>query len=102
MAANKKRTSTKKNGSFRTRLRESDGQYLLKLVVVIIIGTFWVRFGHIFYIGDFPLTAVPLGMFAGLLLVDKLEVHQDDRKIWYAILILVGIISYYFPTGIVI
>ena len=98
----KKQKKTSGNGNFRTRLRESDGQYLLKLVVVIIVGTFWVRFGHPFPLGSFVLTGVPLGMLAGLLLVDKLEVHQDDRKIWYAILILVGVISLYFPTGIVI
>lgn len=102
MVATTKKKSVAKKGSFRSRLRESDGQYLLKLVVVIIVGTFWVRFGHPFPIGNFVLTGVPLGMLAGLLLVDKLEVHQDDRKIWYAILIVVGIVSLYFPTGIVV
>jgi len=102
MATTRKKKATPKKGTFRTRLKESDGQYLLKLVVVIIVGTFWVRFGHPFPLGSFVITGIPLGMLAGLLLVDKLEVHQDDRKIWYAILIVVGIISLYFPTGIVV
>lgn len=92
----------KNKATFRTRLKESDGQYLLKLVVVIILGTFWFKFGHIFYFGNFAVTGVPLGMFAGLLLVDKFEVHQDDRKIWYAILLLVAIISYFLPMGVVL
>ena len=81
MAAQRKRTpKITKKATFRTRLKESDGQYLLKLVVVIIIGTFWVRFGHAFYIGGFEVNGVPLGMLVSLLLVDKLEVHQDDSK----------------------
>jgi len=102
MATTRKKKATPKKGTFRTRLKESDGQYLLKLVVVIIIGTFWFKFGHVFYLGNFAVTGIPLGMLAGLLLVDKFEVHQDDRKIWYAILILVGIISYFLPMGIVV
>ncbi|MEO5949808.1 MAG: hypothetical protein ABIP74_05370 [Candidatus Saccharimonas sp.] len=101
MVTTRKKQPTKK-ATFRTRLKESDGQYLLKLVVVIIIGTFWFKFGHVFYLGSFAVTGVPLGMLAGLILVDKFEVHQDDRKIWYAILILVGIISYFLPMGIVL
>jgi positive regulator of sigma E activity len=92
----------KSRATFRTRLKESDGQYLLKLVVVIIIGTFWFKFGHIFYLGNFAVTGVPLGMLTGLLLVDKFEVHQDDRKIWYAILLIVAIISYFLPMGVVL
>lgn len=96
----KKKSAKKSN--FRSRLRESDGQYLLKLVVVIIIATFWIRFGHVFYLGNIPVTGVPLGMLAGLLLVDRFEVHQDDRKIWYAILVVIGLISYFLPMGIII
>lgn len=83
-------------------MRESDGQYLLKLVVVIILATFWVKFSHVFYLGVIPITGVPLGMLAGMLLVDRFEVHQDDRKIWYALLVLVGLISCFLPMGIII
>ena len=88
--------------TFRSRVRESDGQYLLKLVVVVLVGAVWFKFGHVFYVGSFAFTGIPLGMLLGILLVDKLEVHQDDRKIWYAILILVAIVSYFFPAGIVL
>ncbi len=103
-ASRKRRTKTShtQKGTFRTRLRESDGQYLLKLVVVVILGTFWFKFGHVFYLGSVAITGVPLGMFAGMLLVDKFEVHQDDRKIWYAILVLVALISYFLPMGVVL
>lgn len=88
--------------SFRSRVRESDGQYLLKLVLVVLVGAVWFKFGHVFYLGSFAFTGIPLGMLLGILLVDKLEVHQDDRKIWYAILILVAIASYFIPAGIVL
>jgi hypothetical protein len=101
----KKRSSkarAKRPATFRSRLRESDGQYLLKLAVVIIFGTLWIKFGHVFYLGQVAVTGVPLGMLAGMLLVDKFEVHQDDRKIWYALLVIVALVSYFLPMGIVI
>jgi positive regulator of sigma E activity len=106
MASTRKKTAnatrTKRPANFRSRLKESDGQYLLKLVVVIILGTFWFKFGHVFYLGSFAVTGVPLGMLLGMVLVDKFEVHQDDRKIWYAILVIVAIVSYFLPMGVVI
>lgn len=96
------RKTTRKPSAFRSHLRESDGQYLLKLVVVVILGTFWFKFGHAFHLGNFVMTGVPLGMLVGMLLVDRFEVYQEDRKIWYAILVIVAIISYFLPMGVVI
>jgi hypothetical protein len=80
---------------------ESDGTYFLKLVVFTLLGTFWVRFGQPVEWLGIPLTALPIGLIIGLMLVRRFEKHQSDRKIWYAILVVVTIACAYAPTGIV-
>jgi positive regulator of sigma E activity len=84
------------------KIVESDGTYFLKLVVFILIGTFWIIFKQpVTWLG-LPLNAVPIGMLVGFLLVSKFEKLQSDRKIWYAILIIVTLVSYFRPAGIVL
>lgn len=82
--------------------RESDGRYLLKLVLVILLGSFWLKFGMPFSIGGIAITAVPVGMLLGLILIRSFEHYQFDRKIWYAILFVVTIICYFMPAGIMV
>jgi hypothetical protein len=81
---------------------ESDGTYFLKLVAVVLLGTFWLRFGQPISLFGIPVGALPVGMLLGLILVNRLEKIQADRKIWYAILVVVTIICYFTPTGIII
>jgi len=109
MAQNKKKNRPRtyaRNRSFSRRgyekLFETDGEYLLKLILCVLLGTFWLKFKQPLMIADFALNALPVGLFGGLLLVSQIEKFQSDRKIWYAILIIVGIISYYEPAGIII
>ena len=86
----------------RERIFESDGTYFLKLVVFVLLGTFWIKFGQpVTWLG-LPLNGIPVGLLVGLILVSRFEKYQADRKIWYAILVVVGIISYFVPAGIVI
>lgn len=96
----KKTTKTPKR--FHERIFESDSTYFLKLVVVVILGTFWVKFASPFAVLGFNYTAVPVGVLVGYLVVRAFEHHQEDRKIWYAVLLIVGVISYFGPAGIVI
>lgn len=84
------------------RVFESDGTYFLKLVVFTLLGTFWVRFGTPVEWLGIPVAALPIGLLVGLLLVRRFETHQSDRKIWYAILLVVTIACTYAPTGIVL
>jgi len=99
----KKKTATKAIAiSRRERVFESDGTYLLKLVAFVLLGTFWLKFNTVVSWMGFPLTGVPIGLLIGLLLVNRFEKYQEDRKIWYAILIVVAIISYFVPAGIVL
>lgn len=81
---------------------ESDGTYFLKLVVFTLLGTFWVRFGQPVEWLGLTITALPVGLLVGLVLVRRFETHQLDRKIWYAILLVVTIACTYAPTGIVL
>lgn len=81
---------------------ESDGKYFLKLVLCIVLGTFWLKFSAPLHVGPFVLNALPLGLLVGLLVVSKFEKFQYDRKIWYALLIVVAIVSLYLPSGIII
>ena len=81
---------------------ESDGTYFLKLIAVVILGTLWIKLqSPISWLGV-PLGGIPLGMLIGLVAIKLAEKNQTDRKIWYAVLIVVTIISYFVPAGIVI
>lgn len=84
------------------RIYESDGTYFLKLVVCVLLGTLWLKFNAPIAIGGLSFGGVPVGMLFGLVMVSKFEKFQYDRKIWYAILILVTIVSYFLPMGIIV
>ncbi|MDX2775920.1 hypothetical protein PV379_00935 [Streptomyces caniscabiei] len=81
---------------------ETDGTYFLKLVVFVLLGTLWLKFGTPVMVGGMPFNGIPLGLLVGLVLVSQFEQYQSDRKIWYAILLVVTIICYFVPAGIVI
>ncbi|AKM80071.1 TPA: hypothetical protein DDX46_01940 [Candidatus Saccharibacteria bacterium] len=81
---------------------ESDGQYFLKLVCVVILGTLWLKLSTpVLWLG-LPLGGIPLGTIIGLVGIKTLEKNQLNRKIWYAALIIVTIICYFVPAGIVL
>lgn len=84
------------------KIFESDGEYLLKLVLVVLLGSFWLKFSAPVEWLGLTLTALPLGLLLGLLLISQFEKFQSNRKIWYAVLIMIGVISYFVPAGIVI
>lgn len=84
------------------RVFESDSTYFLKLVVFVLLGTLWLKFAQPISWMGVPMAGIPLGMLVGLVLVNRFEKYQSDRKIWYAILLVVTIICYFVPAGIVI
>ncbi len=100
----KKSSKSKKSNTYRfhERVFESDSTYFLKLVVVVLLGTLWLKFSApVSWVG-FTIGALPLGLLLGFLIVRAFEHHQEDRKIWYAVLLVVGVISYFVPAGIII
>lgn len=80
---------------------EKDSTYFLKLVLYIVVASFWLKFPEPLQIGDFTVYGIPLGLFIGLLFATH-DHFQVDRKIEYALLIIVTIITFYLPAGIVL
>lgn len=81
---------------------EADSTYFLKLVIVVILGTLWLKFKDPLIWNSIPLGGFPLGLVIGLMGISLLEKNPFDRKIWYAVLVVIGIICYFVPAGIVL
>ena len=80
---------------------QSDGAYLLKIVLFILAGSTWLRFADPLTIGALTFSGIPLGLMIGLLFATH-DHFQVDRKIEYVVLIMATIISYFLPTGILL
>ncbi len=85
-----------------SEVNEPDSTYLLKLVLYVLLGTFWLKLANpVVWLG-LPIGAIPFGLLIGLVLVRWFEKYPTDRKIWYAILVVVTIVGNFLPTGFVI
>lgn len=78
---------------------ESDSRYFLKLVVFALLATVWLRFKDPLVFAGFTWTAIPLGVLFAILAVKWLEHRQSDRKIWYAVIVIVGIVTNFIPIA---
>jgi len=85
----------------KTKAQESDSAYFLKLILYVILGSFWLRFATPISFGYVTLNGFPLGLLLGLLFASH-DHFQIDRKIEYAILVIVTIITFFLPAGIVV
>lgn len=85
----------------KTTTNESDSAYFLKLVLYVLLGSFWLRFSTPIEIGIVTLNGFPLGLMLGLLFASH-DHFRIDRKIEYAILIIMTIITFFLPAGIVL
>jgi hypothetical protein len=91
----------KKNGVTREG-KETDSAYFLKLVLYVILGSLWLKFSEPVQISDsFQLMGVPIGLVIGLLFASH-DHFQMDRKIEYAILVVMTIVSLFLPVGIIL
>lgn len=84
------------------QISETDGVYFLKLIVVVLLSTLWLKFAAPLSWQGIPLTAFPLGALIVAAGIKLLEKDGYNRKIWFAVLVVVTIISYFVPAGIVI
>lgn len=82
---------------------EPDGVYLFKLIVVTLAGLMWLRLADPVMLGGVvPIGAFPAGAVIALVLIAWLEHAQFNRKILYAVLVVVTIIGFFLNAGIVI
>lgn len=79
----------------RSRAREPDSVYFLKMVVYIVLGSMWLRIYH----GDAIPIPIPIGLLAGILFTLH-ERLQIDRKLEYAILLMAMFIGFWLPIGL--
>jgi hypothetical protein len=84
------------------QMYETDSTYFLKLVIFVLLGTLWLKFSQPVSWMGIPIGAIPIGLLLGLVLVSHFEKYQSDRKIWYATLLVVTIICYFVPAGILV
>lgn len=80
---------------------ETDSTYFLKIVLYVVLGSLWLKFATPIVLGDFVINALPLGLVLGVIFASH-DHFQVDRKIEYAILILMTILTYFLPAGILI
>lgn len=80
---------------------EPDSVYFLKLVLYVVLGSFWLKFSEPLQLGDFLVHGFPLGLIVGLIFASH-DHFKIDRKIEYAILILMTVVTFFLPAGIVL
>lgn len=81
---------------------ESDGQSLLKLIVLVILGSVWVRWHSGLTISGIVPPPLPVGMIIGIMMVHRFEHFRTDRKVWFAVLVFAALISFFLPSGVMI
>lgn len=91
----KKKTTTKKKVT--SPVNHSDNAYILKLVLYVIVGSQWLWL----VTDDGTQIPLPLGLVIGLVFASH-DHFKIDRKIEYAILLIVAIISFWTQIGIFI
>ncbi|HET8689877.1 MAG TPA: hypothetical protein VFL81_00335 [Candidatus Saccharimonadales bacterium] len=92
---------TKNKKSTSAKSTEADGTFLLKIVLYVILGSFWLKFMHPMTIGSFDLKGLPVGLVLGLIFASQ-DHFQVDRKLEYVILIVMTVLTFFVPAGIVV
>lgn len=82
-------------------VEERDSVYFLKLVLYLVLGTIWLKFSTPIIVGGIPVSGVPVGLLIGLLIASH-DKFQIDRKIEYAVIMVMTVISYFLPAGIIL
>lgn len=85
----------------KTNEQEPDSTFLFKIVLYIILASVWVKFQTPIDISFTELYGVPVGLLVGLI-VARHDRFQIDRKIEYVVLIVMTVLTYFIPAGIVL
>lgn len=84
------------------KFSEPDSSYFLKLVIILLLGTLWLRLSEPLQAGALAFQALPIGLIVALLVIANLSYFRADRKIWYAIALISAVLGVFLPTGFVI
>jgi len=87
------KTKTKKSTA-----AELDSVYLLKMLLYLVLGSFWVRFTTRSQVSQIP---IPLGFVVGVFLASR-ERFRIDRKLEFAVLLMAMFIGFWLPIGLTI
>ena len=79
------------------KTKATDSTYFLKLVVLLILGSLWIKASN----GESWQLPVPIGLIIGLVIVTH-EHFKIDRKIEYAVLLMAMLIGFWAPIGLFI
>lgn len=110
MKDNKSRHKMRTYARNRTRLSrrgfdkrpESDLVFVMKLFICVLLGSLWLKFSNTLELGVVSFGGLPVGLMIGFFLISKIEPRQDNRRIFYAVVLICAIISYFVPSGIVL
>ncbi len=91
------KTKGKVKRTRRAAPQNTDGIYFLKLVMYLILGSFWLKITD----GQSVQIPIPLGFMLGLVFAAHDNV-QLDRKIGFAILLVAMLVGFWAPFGIYI
>lgn len=81
---------------------EPDSIFLLKLISVTISASIWLKFSSQLVIFGVVFGGLPLGAVIAALTMHFLEKRQTNRHVFYAIIFIIAILSYFLPLGIVL
>ncbi|PID32995.1 hypothetical protein CR969_03110 [Candidatus Saccharibacteria bacterium] len=101
-ARNRSKSSELFSRKGKEKIYEKDSAFFFKLVVFMLLSALWIRLKNPVEIGPMVVQAFPLGLIIALLLVLKIEKYQFNRKIWYATLVLMAVLTSFTPVGIMI
>jgi len=82
----------------KVKAEELDRIYILKMVLYLILGSFWVKLNNTSGSWQIP---VPVGLLIGIFLASR-DRFQIDRKLEYAILLMAMFIGFWLPLGLTI
>lgn len=95
------RTAISRRGNLKdATFNEPDGIYILKLTLLLVISSFWIKISSGQAHGS-AFQGLPVGVLAAFLLTRRFEHNSLNRRIWYLLIIIVGLVSYFLPAGIV-
>lgn len=80
---------------------QRDHIFFLKLVLYVILGAVWIKLAKPINLGPFIINGFPIGLIVGIIFASQ-DKFQIDRKIEYALLLMVAILTYFLPAGIIL